>query len=79
MDKDYRRPSSDTREDVNGDVVGVTITSINSSRGSSHERTLANYPFDPPTGKKTDRCVRSLTASELASPLARLLSHSRIR
>jgi len=35
--------------------------------------------IDPPIGKKTDRYVRSLTASEPASPLARLLSHSRTR
>ncbi|KAL9180510.1 hypothetical protein ACHAXT_010963 [Thalassiosira profunda] len=60
VDKDYKRPSSESREEVNGDG-GETET-------QQLQEDVGKLSFiDPPTGKTMDRYVRSLTGSQLAS------------
>lgn len=68
VDKDYRRPSSDTREEgVNGDSSGGE-NEVQAAQQQQSQEDLGKLSFiDPPTGKTMDRYVRSLTGTQLAS------------
>ncbi|KAL7539349.1 hypothetical protein ACHAXR_009210 [Thalassiosira sp. AJA248-18] len=64
VDGDYRRPSSDAREDnVNGESG-----ENDPQQQQQTQEDLGKLSFiDPPTGKTMDRYVRSLTGTQLAS------------